>query len=229
MRVSIIVPALNEEACIESTLAAAARLGPFEIILADGGSTDGTARIAQSFGRVVKSAKGRGLQQKTGAEAADGDVLWFLHADSIPSPGALAAIEESLRDERTAGGNFSLCFDGQSRSARQLTAIYPWLRWLGLCYGDSGVFVRKAVYDAVGGFRPYPLFEDVDLVRRIRRVGKFRTLPHKMATSSRRFEHRNFVMMFAEWIALQLLYWAGVSPYRLAQFYKPVRKSGTSS
>lgn len=224
MRISIIIPALNEEVCIGKTLAAATRLQPFEIIVADGGSTDRTVEIARECASVVNSARGRGLQQRTAAESASGEVLWFLHADSIPNLDSLEAIRECLTDERVAGGNFSLCFDGGSRSARQLTLIYPRLRWLGLCYGDSGIFVRRTVYQLVGGFQPYPIFDDVDLVRRIRRVGEFRTLPQKLVTSSRRFEHRNFVMMFAEWTALQMLFWAGVSPYRLARLYKPVRK-----
>ena len=223
MRISIIIPVLNEASCLGETLTAVNLLRPFEIIVADGGSTDSTADIARQHCRVIESGKGRGLQQRTAAQTASGDVLWFLHADSVPSPGALEAIGACLSDERVGGGNFSLCFDGESESARQLTLIYPWLRHLGLCYGDSGIFVRRSVYDAVGGFRPYPLFEDVDLVRRIRRTGAFRMLPHELRTSSRRFEHRNFAVMFAEWTALQVLFWAGVSPYRLARLYKPIR------
>lgn len=122
-----------------------------------------------------------------------------------------------------AGGNFSLRFDGGARSARQLTYIYPHLRRLGLCYGDSGIFVRRSVYKDIGGFRPHPLFEDLDLVRRIRKRGKFHTAPQTLVTSSRRFENRNFARMFAEWTALQLLYSAGVSPDTLARYYGPVR------
>jgi hypothetical protein len=173
---------------------------------------------------VLQGATGRGPQQAAGAAIARGDVLWFLHADSLPCPAALHGIEKALTDERVAGGNFSLCFDGEVRSARKLTLIYPYLRLLGLCYGDSGIFVRRTVYETIGGFRPYPLFEDVDLVRRIRKAGRFRTLDQKLVTSSRRFEHRIFVLMFAEWTALQLLYWAGVSPHRLARLYAPIRR-----
>ena len=230
MRISIIIPALNEEVCLAKTLAAVTQLRPSEIIVADGGSTDRTVEIAQKHViapkhvRVLHSVMGRGSQLRAAAESASGEVLWFLHADSIPSPAALEGIRECLANERVAGGNFSLCFDGESRSARQLTLIYPRLRWLGLCYGDSGIFVRRAVYQLVGGFQPYPIFEDLDLVRRIRRIGEFRTLPQKLLTSSRRFEHRNFAVMFAEWTALQALFWAGVSPNRLARWYKPVRK-----
>jgi rSAM/selenodomain-associated transferase 2 len=224
VRVSIIIPTLNEESCIAKTLSAACMLRPFEIIVADGGSTDRTIDIAREFCRVVHCAEGRGLQQKIGAEAAAGDVLWFLHADTVPDRGALDAIVGGLSDTAVAGGNFSLQFDGEGRSSRQLTLIYPRLRLLGLRYGDSGIFVRRSAYEAVGGFRPYPLFEDLDLVRRIKNAGVFRTLPETLRTSSRRFEGRNFAMMFAVWSALQVLYWAGISPHRLAEFYKPIRR-----
>jgi rSAM/selenodomain-associated transferase 2 len=224
LRISIIIPTLNEEACLRNTLTAVSVLRPLEIIVADGGSVDGTVKIAREYCQVVQSRKGRGLQQRTAAETASGDVLWFLHADTIPGPGALEAIQTCLLESQVGGGNFSLCFSGDRESARQLTLIYPWLRYIGLCYGDSGIFVRRAVYDSVGGFQPYPLFEDVDLVRRISRVTAFRTLPEKLLTSSRRFEHRNFAMMFAEWTALQVLFWAGISPHRLARWYQPVRK-----
>lgn len=224
MRISVVIPAFNEEACLGQTLEMVSGLQPYEVIVVDGGSTDNTRAIAIKTARVLDAERGRGTQQAAGAELATGDVLWFLHADSLPAADALSAIEATLQDERVAGGNFSLCFDGEIRSARQLTAIYPWLRLLGLCYGDSGIFLRREVYRKIGGFRPYPLFEDIDLVRRVRRSGSFRTLPQELVTSSRRFENRNFALVFAEWTALQLLYWAGVSPWRLARLYGPVRR-----
>lgn len=223
--VSIVIPTYNEECCIGHTIRAISRLqGDFEVIVADGGSTDRTVAIAEKLATVVHAPRGRGPQQAEGASAARGNVLWFLHADTIPAADALASIRLALADPRVAGGNFSLRFDGDIRAARQLTSIYPYLRLIGLCYGDSGIFVRSSVYKACGGFMPYPLFEDVDLVRRIRRHGAFRTLPETLVTSSRRFEHRNFARVFAEWTALQMLYWAGVSPNRLAQMYAPVRR-----
>lgn len=223
MRVSVIIPTLNEEACLERTLQAVRALNPWEVIVADGGSADATVTIASTLARVLNAPRGRGTQQSAAASLATGDVLWFLHADTVPQPDSLEAIRACLRDERTAGGNFSLVFDGGGRSARQLTRIYPWLRLLGLCYGDSGIFVRRGVYLAAGGFQSYPLFEDVDLVRRIRRLGKFRTMPDTLTTSSRRFQDRNFALMFAEWTFLQVLFWAGVSPFLLARLYKDVR------
>ncbi len=221
--VSILIPTLNEEASLPATLAALARLNPHEIIVADGGSTDRTVAIASPYSRVINAPKGRGSQLLAAAEVATGDVLWFVHADTLPSNNALSAISDCLKDPRIPGGNFTLKFDGNTPAARRLTRIYPWLRRLGLIYGDSGIFLRRSVYKQLGGIRPYPLFEDLDLVRRARRLGPFPTLTATLITSSRRFENRNFAAMFGQWTALQLLFWAGVSPHRLAAMYRPVR------
>ena len=231
MRISVIIPVLNEESCLEHTLHVVQALNPWELIVADGGSTDHTVSIASQAAEVVHAPRGRGAQQRAAATDATGDVLWFLHADTVPGTGALDAIRSCFKDGQIAGGNFSLHFDGGKRSAQRLTRIYPWLRLLGLCYGDSGIFVRRDVYFEAGEFQPYPLFEDVDLVRRIKKLGKFQTLPEALTTSSRRFENRNFALMFAEWTALQTLFWAGVSPHRLARMYKPIRgrKTGTQA
>lgn len=223
--ISIIVPTLNEENRIGRLVAALCALpGDKEIIVADGASTDDTARAAALAGAaVVTCARGRGLQQHTAARAAQGDVLWFLHADTVPSYHALAHIEAALKPGGVAGGNFRLIFEGASFSARQMTWIYPRLRMLGLSYGDSGIFVRRSVYDQIGGFRPHPLFEDVDLINRLKRHGRFVNLDCPITTSSRRFEGRNYLRTWTNWITLQVLYWLGVSPNRLARWYRHAR------
>jgi rSAM/selenodomain-associated transferase 2 len=224
--VSIIVPTLNEEKLIGSTLSAIAALtGKKEIIVADGGSSDQTAEIAVVHGAsLVLGPRGRGPQMRAAAAIANGDVLWFLHADTLPPAGALEAIERALGRGAVAGGNFSLVFGGHCHGSRLLTAIYPRLRSLGLCYGDSGVFVRRSVYDSIGGMQPYELFEDLDLVRRIRRAGGFVHLQTSLTTSSRRFEQRNFGAMWLHWMVLQCLFWLGVSPSRLAAWYQTGRR-----
>lgn len=223
--VSIVVPTLNEEAAIAETLQTLQALpGEKEILIADGGSEDRTAAIAAELGvRVVACQGGRGRQLRTAATEAKGDVLWFVHADTRPEPGALEAIGNALRSSSVIGGNFSLVFVGEHYSAGQMTAIYPYLRWLGLSYGDAGIFIRRSVYDAMGGCRPYPLFEDLDLVRRMKRHGRFVHLDARIFTSARRFTGSRYARVWALWIALQVLYWAGVSPYRLARWYRHAR------
>lgn len=223
--VSVIIPTLNEAATIGVTLDRIARLRvEHEVLVVDGGSSDDTVGIAQwCQARVLAAPTGRGSQMHTGAQAAAADVLWFLHADTRPPPGAGEHILEALADCSVVAGNFRLAFDGDSMGAALLSRIYPHLRRIGLRYGDSGLFVRRSVYEKAGGFRPYPLFEDLDLIRRLSRFGRVVTVPCTLETSSRRFERRNFGAMFAHWTALQLLYWAGVSPYTLARYYSHVR------
>src|SRR3954454_22294869 len=204
---TIIVPTLNEVGQIEVTLAALAALrGEKEIIVADGGSRDATIAHAESAGaRVLRCAPGRGQQMREAASQSNGDVLWFVHADTIPPAHALDEIERALAVSDVAGGSFALTFAGPSRAARQMTWIYPHLRRLGLIYGDSGVFIRRQVYEKLGGFRPYALFEDLDLIRRMKRCGRFVRLDCRIVTSSRRFEGGNYGRAWTIWIALQLL------------------------
>lgn len=224
--VSIIVPTLNEAAHIGQTLHALEALeGEKEILVVDGGSEDETVALARKFDvRVLESARGRGPQQHAGALNAHGRILWFVHADTIPPPHALTEIIAAFSDPAVAGGNFGLTFDGHSRAARQLTAIYPVLRCLNLCYGDSGIFVRRGIYQAIGGFPPFALFEDLDLLKRLRKAGRFVHLNARIVTSSRRFEEKNFALMWVHWTALQLLYWSGVSPNLLARWYRQARR-----
>lgn len=224
--ISIIVPVLNEAAQITETLAALQQLdGEKEVLFVDGGSEDQTVTLARAQNVIViSSERGRGTQLHTGALHAQGDVLWFVHADTLPPRHALREINTAFRDSSVVGGNFALRFDGSSRAARQLTAIYPTLRWLNLCYGDSGIFVRREIYVKIGGFRPLALFEDLDFLKRLRRAGRFVHLKCPIVTSSRRFEKKNFALMWSHWTTLQLLYWAGISPNLLARWYQHARR-----
>jgi rSAM/selenodomain-associated transferase 2 len=222
---SIIIPTLNEARSIAATLDAVARVrGRVEVIVVDGGSSDGTLeRMRERGARVIASERGRGAQMHAGARMAKGEAIWFLHADTIPPVDAAERIIEALRDEGVVGGNFCVRFDGTRRAARFLTWLYPQLRRLGLCYGDSGIFVRRDAYQRVGGFKPFPIFEDLDLVRELKRVGRVVRLPAQVITSSRRFEGRSFALTFTRWSALQVLYWLGVHPRRLNRLYAPIR------
>ena len=229
MQLSIIIPTLNEAQAIGPTLDAVCKLSPpSQILIVDGGSDDATIDIAQSRGiRVLRAAQGRGVQLQAGAAATQGDALWFLHADTCPAPDAVEQILEALNDPATAGGNFTLSFDGQSRSARLITRMYPHFRKLGLCYGDSGIFCSRSAYNAAGGFSPFPIFEDLDLIKRLKREGRFIHLPCTITTSSRRFEDRSFTWTFARWIVMQVLYWLGISPHTLGRVYAPIRRRKT--
>jgi len=221
IQISVIIPTLNEETTLGKTLDALGRLTNIsEIIISDGGSSDATSRIAQQHKcRLVRGGPGRGLQLRCGAEAARGVVLWFLHADTIPPVGADELILGALSKPFVVGGHFRVRFSGELRSARFFERTYRILQSIGISYGDSAYFVRRDAYDAAGGFRPLPLFEDLDLKRRLRAQGRFACVRSAVTTSSRRFSGRSATAMLMLWTFLQLLYWCGVPPTRLASLY----------
>ncbi len=225
--ISIIIPTYNEAAEIGQTLAAVKLLGEnIEIIVADGDSDDDTVAVARELGAVVvESPRGRGDQMHAAALVSKGEILWFIHADSRPAPDALNEILSALEDPSVAAGNFTLRFAGEGRPAKFMTWFYRHIRKIGLLYGDSGIFVRRDAYERVGGFKPLPLFEDLDLVYRLRKIGKLVTLDAEILTSSRRFENRAFLPVFVRWIAFQCLYWIGVSPHRMARIYHSEKES----
>jgi len=220
---SIIIPALNEAALIGTTLDSVARLPDnVEVFVVDGNSDDDTCEIARAHGaQVIGAERGRGSQLHAGARAASGDVLWFLHADTIVPPASAELIFAALSDATVVGGNFAVRFSGSGRAAGFMTWFYPQLRRLGLCYGDSAIFVRREAYDRAGGFKALPIFEDLDLLREVKTMGKFVHLSATVVTSSRRFEEHGFAVTFTGWVLMQLLYWLGVSPNTLGRFYAP--------
>ncbi|HTM49263.1 MAG TPA: TIGR04283 family arsenosugar biosynthesis glycosyltransferase [Bryobacteraceae bacterium] len=224
--VSVVIPTLNEAESIGPTLEAVARMrGAFEVILVDAGSPDGTARVAGRYPgvRFVTSGPGRGVQMHAGVAAARGEAVWFLHADTSPPEDGVEKVLEALADPKIVAGNFAVRFDGPRRAARFLTWFYPQLRRFGMIYGDSAIFVRKSSYLRAGGFRPFPMFEDLDLVRRLARLGRLAHVPSCVTTSSRRFHERSFTAAMARAAALQILYWLGIPPRVLYRFYPQIR------
>ena len=221
---SIVIPTLNAQRELMATLDCVAAAGmPKEVIVADGGSTDDTLEIAAEAGaRVVAAGRGRGLQLVAGARAAVGDWLLFLHADTRPQPGWGHAVDVFLRDaaNRYRAGYFRFALNDPSPKARRLEALVDWrCRFLALPYGDQGLLISREFHDFIGGFRPIPLMEDVDLVGRIGRR-RLAQLPIAAVTSAERYKKDGYWLRPARNLACVGLYFLGVPPAMIGSLYE---------
>ena len=219
--VSVVVPALDEAAGIERAVRSAlAQPGPTELVVVDGGSTDGTlARVAELAPQAVRtsSPRGRARQMNHGAALARGGLLLFLHADTRLPEGALDRVRDAVAAGAVAG-----CFETRFDDARGWMRVWQarlWMRWHRFAFGDRALFARRDAFDAVGGFPDQHLFEDLDFVRAVRRRGRFVFLPHAVETSARRYRRHGALRQQLRNLALWLGWNAGVPPDRLKRFY----------
>lgn len=223
MRLAIVIPALNEAANLSRLLPDLARGCPgVEIVVVDGGSRDDTAAVVARLPgpRLLESARGRAVQMNHGARAAGGDTLLFLHADSRLPDGAARAIEQALAEPGVVGGRFDVRFDNE----RPLFRVIAWFmntrsRASGICTGDQAIFVRRADFEAVGGYPDIPLMEDIELSRRLKRRGRLRALRLRVTTSARKWEREGPLRTIGLMWALRFLHFCGVAPARLHRWY----------
>jgi len=222
--ISVIVPALNEAAGIEAALAPLQswRARGHEVIVVDGGSTDGTPeRAAQLADRVVASERGRAAQQNAGAAAAGGEVFLFLHADTTLPPGADTAVLAGLERSGRGWGRFDVRLTGRHPLLRVIgRMIGARSRVSGVATGDQAIFVRREWFARVGGFPAIPLMEDVAISKALRRLGRPLSLRERVTTSSRRWERRGIVRTVLLMWRLRLEYFLGADPAALARRYR---------
>lgn len=223
MKLSVIIPALNEAESIQHAIRTSLALSPHEIIVVDGGSTDETVTLARQLDcHVIESARGRAIQQNTGAAAAKGDILLFLHADTWLAPEARKQIETTMQSPAIPGGAFLHRIDADSLLFRLVEAGDA----LRVCctriaYGDQGIFLRREVFNTLGGFPDIRLMEDVRLMKSLRDCGRLALLPGPLHVSARRWKKhgairqtiRNWCLLTAEHL--------GIHPDRLADLYIP--------
>ena len=199
VRVSVVVPTWNEAAGIDGALAALASQHPDELLVADGGSTDGTVDIASRRARVVTSARGRARQITAGMAASSGDVVLVLHADCRLPAGALASVRHALSSRAVVGGAFHKRFD----SRHPLLAAVRWRTrlWhaLGYTFGDQAQFARRAALESIGGLRTDVAAEDMDLAWRLRAAGPVVLLDAEVLVSARRLEQDGVLRTWAAW------------------------------
>ena len=224
-RISVVVPVLDEEARIGRQLAHLASLeGLYEVIVEDGRSRDRTIEQVKAArrARLLAAPRGRASQMNAGAAAATGDVLLFLHADVELPRDAARRVAETLRDARVVAGAFRTWTvpDGERRSwlGPLLHLADLRSRYSRLPYGDQAIFVRASAFRAVGGFPQQPLMEDVELSRRLRSLGRIRTVPSSVRVSGRRFQARPFTYLILMNV-FPLLYRLGVPARALARLY----------
>ncbi|MBI3596269.1 MAG: TIGR04283 family arsenosugar biosynthesis glycosyltransferase [Nitrospirae bacterium] len=224
-RISVIIPTLNEAAVIEKTLAALPKHDRLERIVVDGCSSDGTATLAEPFAdKVLVTQAGRARQMNAGARAAGGEVFLFFHADSRLDEDGFRELIEALEDPTVVGGAFRLAIDSSRPSLRIVAALANWrTRLTGIPYGDQGIFVRRSVFERLGGYPELPIMEDLEFARRLNRAGKIALLSRPMMTSSRRWDKEGVGYTTLRNQIFILLYFLGVSATRLARWYRAVR------
>lgn len=216
--ISVVIPTLDEAPRVAAAIAST-RDDALEVLVVDGGSTDGTQEIAGRAGaRVLSSARGRGVQLGAGARQARGDWLCFLHADTTLEPGWSAALR--ALPPRVVGGAFRLAIDAPGGGYRLIETAVDWrCRLFRLPFGDQAIFARRSAYHACGGIEPLPLFEDVDLVCRLRRLGPLAFPPQRARTSPRRWQRHGLIRTTLTNWGLLLAWRLGVPAARLVRTY----------
>ncbi len=225
VKVSVIIPTLNEALILEKTISEVSCHSPHEIIIADGGSEDNTLDIAKKFGlAIVKSPSGRALQMNAGAKTATGDLLLFLHADSRVDFKSYQKMVAVMRQENKVGGAFSLVIESENPAFKMISRFATMrAKHLNLVYGDQSIFARKEVFREIGGFSSLPICEDLDFYRRLVANGPTVILEEKTFTSARRWVTEGIFFTSLRNSVIATLFLLGFPPRILSKWYLAVR------
>lgn len=223
--ISIVVPVLNEARVLGRFLA---QFDPMpdecELVVVDGGSTDGTAELVSDDVNLIRSERGRARQLNRGARFSSGAILLFLHADTFLPTDGLAHIRRVLEDDACIGGRFKVALDEDGPIYRLIERGISWRDSVtGGFTGDQAIFVRREVFERLGGFAEVPLLEDVDFARKLKRAGRLASLSPPVTTSARRWRRCGPARTAARMWFIKGLFLAGVSPFKLAGLYPDVR------
>jgi rSAM/selenodomain-associated transferase 2 len=225
LKVSVIIPSLNEASVLESTLTHVKKLAPYEVIVVDGGSEDSTLDIAGRFdAKLVSCQKGRSIQMNAGAVEASGDLLLFLHADSSVDLQGYMKMKKEMKNPRWVGGAFSL-YINSDKIALRIVAAFATLRsrFLHLAYGDQTLFVRARVFREMGGFPDVPICEDLSFFRKLSKKGSTLMLKERSFTSPRRWQAEGVIFTTARNFVIAVFFLLGVSPDMLCKWYPEKR------
>lgn len=227
--ISVVIPLRNEALYLVKLLDTLHRQPIDEIIIVDGGSRDGSGALLQTWARNSNPCKhriamdappGRAVQMNAGAKEATGDILLFLHADTQLPPDGIARVLQTMKNKNIFGGAFRLHIDSKH-------PFMLWVSWLanlrafywGLPYGDQAIFVRRAIFEKLGGYPALPLMEDVAFVRKLKKTGRMLLLKEAVTTSARRWQQQGYFLNSFKNMLILLFYFCGVSPQRLAAWY----------
>ncbi|MBO8190556.1 TIGR04283 family arsenosugar biosynthesis glycosyltransferase [Streptomyces oryzae] len=219
--VSVVMPVLNEQATVEAAVRRVLRDFPdCELVVVDGGSDDATAGLAARHATVLRTPRGRALQMNAGAHHCTGEVLWFLHADTAVEPAALGQLRAALAAPDVVGGGLTLRFDRRGPALNYLArASNARARRLHHIFGDQAMFVRRSVFEELGGFPELPIMEDLELSRRLHRRGRLVLLSATSTASSRRLVAHGVWRMIVFMQYLKLLHFLGVAPEAIRRRY----------